>query len=396
MNARKMFYIYVVFLFTNFSLVKVGPFNILPTDIITLFLFPLFLLKSKKIQMQKSILVYMLLIAILNIISGLFLSKDPMQKLFSFENSFLLLYRIIPFLAFSNYIIGEKDERNMYTRIYFLFTVANLLVFVVYIYFLINIEVIISNPQLWDSPYFPFQLGQAGILRYQMFVGDPNFFAWITIILTYLYHFFADKVNVSFIIINLIILLFTFSRTGYILLLFYLIYLLFYFFRIKLKILFILGTLILFLCLSYFSVDLSHYYLFSKISIIFTPERMQTLTGRTFIWRNFLNEIKDANYVNLLLGFGPRFSIIQSGLYMHNSYLEIFQEQGLIGLLLFVLWVFYLLLKIKQLNSLEKKIILYFLLLSNFIFMLTFSIFYNIFLWISFWIMLNAERFFTR
>jgi hypothetical protein len=389
MSIRIIFIIYFILQFVNIPLVNIDSFSILPIDILN-FVIIIYLLAKKSLLIRiNNIFKFLLLILILGLTSTLFLRSYEIQIIYAIKNVYLVCFRIFPFVLLSQItFINRNVLQETLEKTYYIFTYLNIFLFIIYIYFLININVILNNPNLWHVTYFPFELGQGGILRYQMFFGDSNFYVWAVVILSYLQFLFESKVNYLFIFLNIGISLFSFSRTGMVLIILFFLYIIFFEFSKRKKYILLISFLLILFIIFFFIPETNSNIIFENYVSIFATENIEK-SPRFEIWSNFLNNYNNSSIINILFGFGPRISLVTDNYYLHNTYFEIAQEFGLVGILLFLIFLISLSRRIK--NS-ENKINIIFIIFSNLIFMITFSITYNPFLWFQFWVILNENK----
>ena len=132
--------------------------------------------------------------------------------------------------------------------------------------------------------------------------------------------------------ISIIVLYFSFSRgsLGSVLIMF-----LFFYYRNKLnlrnKVLMVLAIVFLwFLSEFIFANQIARYY-----------DRTQQLTSRIFLWEYYWNEITGFNSINLLFGSHQlRGFIEETGYAAHNFVLILLFDRGIVGLFLYILFIF--------------------------------------------------------
>jgi len=224
--------------------------------------------------------------------------------------------------------------------------------------------------------------------RYQSVFSQPNTlgqFSSLTIGVLFsdrLYGSSRKKANnlsfIFFLLIGIVFIIISQSFTN--LLLIILILLMYYFYLLKNKILhFLLLTAIVLFAYFFYtnSKDLS---ILSFSNVTINPsnfDRDLTLTGRTQIWRDVLDKVQLEN--NSLFGYGiggfwgktgSPSSKIDNALFMeigqaHNGLIDLYIQYGLIGLTIFVCFLFNILNKLSKIKSNSKNVFLF-----NFFFVL--------------------------
>jgi O-antigen ligase len=80
-------------------------------------------------------------------------------------------------------------------------------------------------------------------------------------------------------------------------------------------------------------------------------------SGRQLLWKDAINEVLYTN--NYLMGMGNN-TILDSAVknlgYLHNSFVQIFYNSGIIGLILFVLFLLFVANRFKNRNTIEKRV----------------------------------------
>lgn len=173
-------------------------------------------------------------------------------------------------------------------------------------------------------------------------LGNFNNYAYLTVLSLSMKLFLALKRKFSsllilLIIIDIFVLIFLFSRGGWISLLLILFIYIYYqklsFMKIRYFVVGIIGIAL------YLYID-SKYFIGEKIINRFTQLSTDGGTGRSAIWEYTLKEIYDMNIVHFLLGMGNGmfYEYFYGRMFdsVHNGFIEILYENGLMGLIVFV------------------------------------------------------------
>jgi len=70
----------------------------------------------------------------------------------------------------------------------------------------------------------------------------------------------------------------------------------------------------------------------------FAPEDRRLLSGRLYLWSQYINAYLEGDLVNAVIGFGPESWVGRFAMYAHNTFISYLYELGVIGLAAF-LWL---------------------------------------------------------
>lgn len=198
------------------------------------------------------------------------------------------------------------------------------------------------------------------IYNYDLFrilggIGDPNYYARIlgvSLFFLIYYDIFNRYINSAFIIINSLLLIFTFSKLGFILLVLNLIYFIFklFYYRKLIKIGIIIMILFIISFSSFYFVDYSYLinnriFPSSGISVENSSLLNRFSSGRINIWKKSFNYWVKENPRFLFVGMGGRnitennVAIFGQKKSLHNSFLDLLFNSGFIVLILYILFL---------------------------------------------------------
>ena len=368
MHKFQLLFLFLSFLFGSLN-INIG-FSLKPFMIITII--NLFLISKDRIHYLLKYEKYMLLFMML-------FSLTAIHFRFPFANiRFIFLF----FIIISFYFINRNTIENIDIE-----TIENMLSYtgivgistslLYYFYGIYNLgfdfasKNLIMNGVTIDR-HIPRLIG--------LVANDPNVFVFLVSVyfFYYLTHLDNKRNKLGLVLFSLSIIL-SFSRGAYISILFaFIIYFIFdidLFGKVKFILLFILLLFVAIYCLDLMSIDI-----YSVIDSRFKALTTDGGSGRLELWTNALNTFKDHPFfgigINSTVQYGDL--IYGNAHYIHNTYLEVLSEGGIICFIAYFIFLFSILKKSYSLMKYNyRSKFIFYTIISMYFQMIFLSLLYN-------------------
>jgi hypothetical protein len=361
-------------------------FNVFLIYIVIPFSFLIIAINNLKIFKNTYIILFLMLL-IWSTISALFVGIDSSSSI-KVLRSMLLTF----FFGFQVVALSSKKDKNIFLfyKLFFYFLLANLYV-----------------------AFFRYDLSSANVFDngfrddLEVFKNiNANRFGYFLLFLTFVVFILGEKVinnkflfffKIVFILsIFVIIIMSLYTGSRQILILNIPLYLILIYLRYnKLIGNKIIGTFILFFLTFIFGIYINSIIQGSEVGIRFKSEKVEDDARSKVIY-----EAISMGSENLIFGVGPGHLEYKLGMISHNSYTEIFAETGILGLVIYILLLFYSIYEqYKRYKITHDKIFLYFgIYLFFYILNNLFYVFYSWYLLfaIFFLVVIHSKKYYDR
>lgn len=273
-----------------------------------------------------------------------------------------MLKFILVFGMFSTYFLFNINISNSLDISYLLFYSFSFLMF---FFFYLTGDKLVIYPILIISILF-YQLVMLGVFLFHISDLESNSIGILSFLLSYFSVITFKKSSKKIIrviaqislVLNIIMILVSHSRTSlFALITVYLCYL--FWSLIKRRTTLLTGIVIIMsiLFVNYY-ISLSNTYQGMRMNDIVREYTGKNLfSGRQLLWKDAINEVLYTD--NYLSGMGNNtvlYSAVTNLGYLHNSFVQIFYNLGVIGLILFVLFLLFMANHFKNSNTIDQKV----------------------------------------